>query len=38
MKYSPTLERHPEYQKLVAQLIHLYKEILGKTTENENKA
>lgn len=29
---------HPEYQKLVARLIHLYKEILDKAMENEKNA
>jgi len=35
---KPMMDRHPEYQKLVAQLIHFYKEILDKALENENKA
>lgn len=35
---QPMIDRHPEYQKLVAQLIHLYKEILDKAMENEKKA
>jgi hypothetical protein len=32
------LKLHPEHQKLVASLLHLYKEILDKATENEQKA
>jgi hypothetical protein len=35
---QPMLDRHPEYQALVAQLLHLYKEILDKATENEKNA
>lgn len=34
----PLIERHPEYQDLVTRVIHLYKEILDKATNNENKA
>jgi len=34
---QPMIERHPEYQKLVAQVVHLYKEITDKATENEKK-
>lgn len=34
---QPMVDRHPEYQKLVARIIHLYKEILDKALENENK-
>ena len=32
------LQLHPEQQKLVASLLHLYKEILDKATENEKPA
>lgn len=32
---QPMLERHPEYQALVAHVIHLYKEILDRAMENE---
>ena len=35
---QPMVDRHPEYQPLVARLIHLYKEILDKALENQNKA
>ncbi len=35
---KPMIDRHPEYQKLVARVIHLYKEILDKATENEKNA
>lgn len=34
---QPMVDRHPEYQKLVARVIHLYKEILDKAVANENK-
>ncbi|MCO6412206.1 MAG: hypothetical protein J5I92_05625 [Thiogranum sp.] len=37
-KIRPLIERHPEYQDLVTRVIHLYKEILDKATNNENKA
>lgn len=37
-KLRPLIERHPEYQELVARVIHLYKDILDKATENENRA
>ena len=32
------LDRHPEWQPLVAQMIHLYKEITDKALENEKSA
>lgn len=35
---QPLVSRHPEYQPLVARLIHLYKEILDKAMENEKQA
>jgi hypothetical protein len=35
---QPILGRHPEYQPLVARIIHLYKEILDKAMENEKKS
>lgn len=35
---QPMVERHPEYQQLVSQAIHLYKEILDKAMANEKKA
>lgn len=31
-------ERHHEYQNLVARMIHLYKEIMDKAMENEEKS
>ena len=34
----PLVDRHPECQQLVARMVHLYKEILEKALENENKA
>jgi phosphotransferase system IIA component len=37
-KIRPLVNRHPEYQQLVARIVKLYKEILDKATENENKA
>jgi hypothetical protein len=35
---QPMVERHPEYQDLASRILHLYKEILDKATENEKKA
>jgi hypothetical protein len=35
---QPLIDRHPEHQDLVARVLHLYKEILDKATENEKKA
>lgn len=35
---QPMVDRHPEYQKLVARVVHLYKEILDKAMANEKKA
>jgi hypothetical protein len=35
---KPLMNRHPEYQQLVAKIIKLYKEIVDKAMENENKA
>lgn len=32
------LERHPEYEPLIAQVISLYKEITEKALENQEKA
>lgn len=32
---GPLLERHDEYQKLVAQVVGLYKEITDKALQNE---
>lgn len=37
-KIRPLIERHPEYQELAARMLHLYKEILDKATENEKNA
>lgn len=34
----PLADRHPEYQALVARVVHLYKEILDKAMENEKNA
>jgi len=34
-KIKPMIDKHPEYQDLVAQLISLYKEITNKALENE---
>lgn len=36
-KIQPYLVRHPEYEKLVSRVIHLYKEITDKAMENEKK-
>jgi hypothetical protein len=35
---KPLVKRHPEYQQLLAGAIRLYKEIMDKAAENENKA
>jgi hypothetical protein len=35
---KPLVNRHPEYQQLVANIIKLYKEIVDKAMENEKKA
>jgi len=32
---EPYLLRHPEYNDLIARVIHLYKEIMDKALENE---
>lgn len=34
---SPLVKRHPEYEKLAASVLHLYKEIMDKAIENEEK-
>ena len=34
-KIKPMIDKHPEYQDLVAQLISLYNEITTKALENE---
>jgi hypothetical protein len=31
------VKRHPEYEKLAASVLHLYKEIMDKAIENEKK-
>jgi hypothetical protein len=35
---QPLVDRHPEYQKIVAGVLQLYKEIMDKALENERKA
>ena len=35
---QPQVDKHPEYQQLVARLIGLYKEIMDKAMQNESKA
>jgi hypothetical protein len=35
---KPLMNRHPEYQQLVARVIRLYKEIVDKAMANEKKA
>ena len=35
---KPLMNRNPEYQKLVANIIRLYKEIVDRAMENEKKA
>ena len=34
---QPLMDRHPEYQQIVASVMHLYKEIMDKALENEQK-
>ena len=34
---EPMIDRHPEYQELAAQVIYLYKHIVDKALENEQK-
>ena len=34
---QPLIERHSEYQDLVARVVHLYKEITDRAKENEEK-
>jgi hypothetical protein len=35
---QPMVDRHPEFQDLASRILHLYKEILDKATQNEKKA
>jgi hypothetical protein len=37
-KIRPLVDRHPEYQELVARAAQLYREITGKALENEKNA
>ena len=37
-KNQPLLERHPEYEELVARMTGLYKEITDKALENEESS
>ena len=34
-KIKPIVDRHPEYEELVARAVHLYREITDKALENE---
>jgi hypothetical protein len=34
---QPLVDRHPEYQNIVAGVLQLYKEIMDKALENERK-
>jgi hypothetical protein len=34
---KPLMDRHPEYQGLVARVLHLYHEITAKALENEQR-
>ena len=34
-RIKPLVDRHPEYQNLVARAMHLYKEITDRAMENE---
>ena len=35
---TPLLEKHPEWQSVVSGAVDLYKEIMDKATENEQRA
>ena len=35
---APLLEKHPEWQSVVSGAVDLYKEIMDKATENEQRA
>ena len=37
-RIEPLIERHPEYNELVARAIHLYKEITERALQNEQKS
>ncbi|MEN8132418.1 MAG: hypothetical protein ABFS45_20010 [Pseudomonadota bacterium] len=37
-KIKSIVKQHPEYQALAARVIHLYKEIMDKAMENEEKS
>ncbi|MEA3273981.1 MAG: hypothetical protein U9Q81_01495 [Pseudomonadota bacterium] len=37
-KVKPLVDRHPEFESLVARVIHLYKEITDKALENEQRS
>jgi hypothetical protein len=37
-RIAPLVDRHPEYQELVARAAHLYREITEKALENEKNA
>ncbi|MCG6860742.1 MAG: hypothetical protein LJE70_05620 [Chromatiaceae bacterium] len=34
-RVKPIIDRHPEYQDLIARVVHLYGEITAKALENE---
>jgi len=36
-RVKPIIDRHPEYQDLVARILHLYSDITAKALENENR-
>jgi len=36
-RVKPIIDRHPEYQDLVARVLHLYADITAKALENENR-
>jgi hypothetical protein len=37
-KNKPLIDRHPEWQKFCAEVIHLYEEVVEKALENEKKS
>jgi hypothetical protein len=38
MKNKPLIDRHPEWQRFCAEVVHLYNEITERALENEKRA